>query len=38
MQWVLIGIAVFVAVGFLIRWLAEAEPKDVRKIGLFWCG
>ncbi|RCK23637.1 molecular chaperone DnaJ [Thalassospira profundimaris] len=35
MQWVLIGIAVFVAVGFLIRWLAEAEPRDVRKIGLF---
>jgi hypothetical protein len=35
MSWVLIGIAVFVGVGFLIRWISEAEPKDVRKIGVF---
>ncbi|MHC8494106.1 J domain-containing protein [Thalassospira sp. SM2505] len=35
MQWVLIGIALFVGVGFFIRWMSEAEPKDVRKVGLF---
>lgn len=35
MQWFLIGIAIFVAAGFLIRWMTEAEPKDVRKVGLF---
>ncbi len=35
MSWVLIGIALFVGVGFFIRWMTEAEPKDVRKIGLF---
>ncbi|RCK33626.1 molecular chaperone DnaJ [Thalassospira profundimaris] len=34
MQWFLIGIAVFVAVGFFIRWMTEAEPKDIRKVGL----
>ena len=32
MQWLLIGIAVFVGVGFFIRWMTEAEPKEIRKI------
>lgn len=35
MQWLLVGIALFVGVGFFIRWMSEAEPKDVRKAGLF---
>jgi hypothetical protein len=35
MQWLLIGIAAFVGVGFFIRWMTEAEPKDIRKIVLF---
>ncbi|NIY77179.1 DnaJ domain-containing protein [Thalassospira sp. HF15] len=35
MQWFLIGIAVFVGVGFFIRWMTEAEPKEIRKIVLF---
>ncbi|WP_033067562.1 molecular chaperone DnaJ [Thalassospira australica] len=35
MQWFLIGIAAFVGVGFFIRWMTEAEPKDIRKVGLF---
>lgn len=35
MQWFLIGIAIFIAAGVLIRWMTEAEPKDVRKVGLF---
>jgi len=35
MQWLLIGIALFVGVGFFIRWITEAEPKEIRKIVLF---
>ncbi|MBC05290.1 DnaJ domain-containing protein [Thalassospira sp.] len=35
MQWLLIGIAAFVGVGFFIRWMTEAEPKEIRKIVLF---
>jgi len=35
MSWLLIGIALFVGVGFFIRWMTEADPKDVRKTGLF---
>ena len=34
MQWFLVGIAVFVGVGFFIRWMTEADPKDIRKAGL----
>lgn len=34
MQWLLVGIALFVGVGFFIRWMTEAEPKDIRKIGM----
>ncbi|MCC9625525.1 J domain-containing protein [Thalassospira sp. MA62] len=33
MQWLVLGIAIFVAVGFFIRWMSEAEPRDIRKIG-----
>lgn len=33
MQWLLLGIGLFVAAGFIIRWVSSAEPKDVRKIG-----
>ncbi|HAI28823.1 MAG TPA: molecular chaperone DnaJ, partial [Thalassospira sp.] len=35
MQWLLIGIAAFIGVGFFIRWMTEAEPKEIRKIVLF---
>ncbi len=35
MQWFLLGIGLFVAAGFIIRWLSSAEPKDVRKIGMW---
>jgi len=35
MQWLLIGIAAFVGVGFFIRWMTEAEPKEIRKIVSF---
>ncbi len=35
MQWFLLGIGLFVAAGFMIRWLSSAEPKDIRKIGLW---
>ena len=35
MQWFLLGIGLFVAAGFFVRWLSLAEPKDVRKIGLW---
>ena len=34
MQWLLVGIALFVGVGFFIRWMTEADPKDIRKIGM----
>ena len=34
MQWLLVGIALFVGVGFFIRWMTEAEPKEIRKIGM----
>lgn len=35
MQWFLLGIGLFVAAGFIIRWLSSAEPKHVRKIGMW---
>ncbi|OKH87007.1 molecular chaperone DnaJ [Thalassospira sp. TSL5-1] len=33
MQWVILGFGLFVATGFLVRWLANAKPSDIRYIG-----
>jgi hypothetical protein len=37
MQWVLLGVGLFVATGFLLRWIANANPSDIRRTGL-WLG
>ncbi|WP_404421065.1 DnaJ domain-containing protein [Thalassospira australica] len=35
MQWFLLGVGLFIGVGFGIRWLSSAEPKDVKRLGLW---
>ncbi|MDP2700093.1 DnaJ domain-containing protein [Thalassospira sp.] len=35
MAWLLLGIALFVAVGFVVRWAGNAEPADVKKAGFY---
>jgi len=33
MQWLLLGIGLFVATGFVLRWLANAKPAEIRQLG-----
>lgn len=33
MQWVLLGVGLFLATGFVLRWLANAKPADIRQLG-----
>lgn len=32
MQWVILGFGLFIATGFILRWLAKARPSDIRHL------